>query len=161
MPASSGCELWTQQFEQLRWKVPGIQLGSASPDGAPSGKQWLIDFEKICPQNHADFITLHWYDVTYEAFQAYVLDFAHTFGRPLWVTEYACQNFNGGAQCDWNYVQNEFFEGTTGWMNGRSEVARYAAFGVMQDMQGVNNANQLMGGGGSLTSYGAKYAQSY
>ena len=67
MPASSGCELWTQQFEQLRYKVPGIQLGSASPDGAPSGKQWLLDFEKQCPQNHADFITLHWYDVTYEA----------------------------------------------------------------------------------------------
>lgn len=46
-------------------------------------------------------------------------------------------------------------------MNGRSEVERYAAFGAMQDMQGVNVANQLMSAGGGLTSYGAKFAQSY
>ena len=53
------------------------------------------------------------------------------------------------------------FDGTTKWMNGRSEVERYAAFGAMQDMQGVNTANQLMSAGGGLTSYGAKFAQSY
>lgn len=47
---------------------------------------------------------LHWYDVKAEDFQKYVLDFATTFGKPIWVTEYACQNFNGGAQCSSDYM---------------------------------------------------------
>lgn len=82
MDAQSGCNLWTQNFEQLRTVVPGIQLGSAAPDNSPSGKQWLLvswfapskskvdemrrvdadfralvvsqDFDSLCPDNKPD-----------------------------------------------------------------------------------------------------------
>jgi hypothetical protein len=125
--ATSACQLWREQFAQLRDQ--GIRLGSAAPDSAPSGKQWLIDFNNVCPDAQPDFCSLplsillsptkeaerltqkvvradvlHWYDVKAEDFQKYVLDFATTFGKPIWVTEYACQNFNGGAQCSSDYM---------------------------------------------------------
>lgn len=50
---SSACTLWREQFAQLRNQ--GIRLGSAAPDSAPSGKQWLIDFNKVCPDAQPDF----------------------------------------------------------------------------------------------------------
>jgi hypothetical protein len=42
---------------------------------------------------------VHWYDVTVEGFQQYVEKFHQETGIDIWITEYACQNFNGGAQC--------------------------------------------------------------
>jgi hypothetical protein len=36
------------------------------------------------------------------------------------------QNFNGGAQCNKDFITGEFFEQTTGWMNKNPRVARYS-----------------------------------
>lgn len=139
----------------------GVQTDPLCPSHSPAGKQWLEDFRSQCPQAQPDFYALHWYDVKYEDFQTYVLDFATTFQKPLWVTEYACQNFNGGAQCETEYVRQDFFAGTTEWMNSRPEVARHSAFGAMLDLQGVNTANALMDGNGFLTELGSRYAAAY
>lgn len=46
------------------------------------------------------FLPIHWYDVDIKNFQDYVQNFRDQTGHNIWVTEYACQNFNGGAQCD-------------------------------------------------------------
>ena len=45
------------------------------------------------------FLPLHWYDVSVDGFKQYVQNFHDKTGHNIWVTEYACQNFNGGAQC--------------------------------------------------------------
>lgn len=45
------------------------------------------------------FIPIHWYDVDIENFKSYVENFHTQTNLDIWITEYACQNFNGGAQC--------------------------------------------------------------
>jgi len=45
------------------------------------------------------FIPIHWYDTTPDNFKQYVQNFHQQTGLDIWITEYACQNFNGGAQC--------------------------------------------------------------
>lgn len=46
----------------------------------------------IDPSNNfqVDFVALHWYGTDAQAFIAYVQDFHTTFGKPIWVTEFAC-----------------------------------------------------------------------
>jgi hypothetical protein len=44
-------------------------------------------------------VPIHWYDTTPSNFQSYIENFHQQTGLDIWVTEYACQNFNGGAQC--------------------------------------------------------------
>ena len=55
-------------------------------------------------------------------------DFHQTFGKPLIISEYACQNFNGGAQCTkdetWNLHQT-----MAKWFDETDFVAMYAPFG--------------------------------
>jgi len=113
------------------------------------------------------FIPLHWYDVSADNFIKYVESFHNEFGIDLWITEYACQNFNGGAQCDegqgklfltfmrttliavWNLHQT-----MSAWFDKTDYVKRYSPFGVMQNMQGVNQMNALMNPSGSITPLG-------
>jgi hypothetical protein len=55
-------------------------------------------------------------------------DFHDTFGFPIIVSEYACQNFNNGPQCTkdetWNLHQT-----MAKWFDETSWVAGYAPFG--------------------------------
>jgi len=57
------------------------------------------------------YIPVHWYDVTPENFQQYVENFHSQTGLDIWVTEYACQNFNNGPQCsnDQSELLDSFF----------------------------------------------------
>jgi hypothetical protein len=49
----------------------------------------------------------------------------------IWVTEFACQNFNGGAQCNegevWSFVQQ-----ATAWMDQTEWIGGYAPFGTFR-----------------------------
>jgi len=158
MSPQSGVELWLDIIQPL--KAKGYRLGSPATTSAPSGKQWVQDFLTICNGRcSVDFIALHWYDVGAQNFIDYVTDFHNTFNLNIWVTEFACQNFNGGAQCSdsdvWNFMQT-----TTSWMDSTSWVERYAWFGAMRDMQGVNNLDQIMDpGSGGPNSLGSTYLQ--
>jgi hypothetical protein len=100
------------------------------------------------------FLPLHWYDVSVDGFQKYVQNFHDQTGHNIWITEYACQNFNGGAQCSddqsWNlHVQ------MAAWFDQQDWVERYAPFGAMKNMQGVNQNNALMNPDGSITALGS------
>jgi hypothetical protein len=53
------------------------------------------------------FVPVHWYDTTPENFQAYVQNFHAQTGLDIWITEYACQNFNGGSQC--SNAESEYY----------------------------------------------------
>lgn len=98
-----------------------------------------------------------------------------TFNKPIWVTEFACQNFSGGAQCTWDQVF-DFMRKVTAFMDGASFVQEYFAFGeclciwyvfflsfsrnpvgAMHDMFNVNPDNQLLGGDGKPTDLGRLY----
>jgi len=72
------------------------------------------------------------------AFEAYLESFYAAFQRPLWVTEWACQNNNNAsAQCSEDYIA-QFMNQTQDYMDKSPFVERYAWFGAMENLQGVN-----------------------
>ncbi|KAJ4483820.1 glycosyl hydrolase catalytic core-domain-containing protein [Lentinula aciculospora] len=152
---AQGAELWKTYLEPL--KSQGIRLGSPAPSSAPSGKIWIQDFLTACNGScTVDFIALHWYDINATAFTEYLEDFHNTFQRPLWVTEWACQNYNGGSQCSYDDVVL-FLNATQSYMDSSDFVERYSYFGAMQDLQGVNEDNALMSSMGQITALGKQY----
>ncbi|KAF8609289.1 hypothetical protein BDV93DRAFT_484764 [Ceratobasidium sp. AG-I] len=155
MSPQDGAALWKEKIEPLRQK--GCKLVSPATTSAPSGKKWVQDMLTACNGGCTfDYVGLHWYDVSIDAFKAYVTDFHTTFGKPIIVSEYACQNFNGGAQCTkdetWNLHQT-----MVAWFKQTDWVAMYAPFGFMHEMQGVNDFNQLMASNGNPTDLGYWY----
>lgn len=158
--------IWIEKFLPLR-NNKGIKLGGAAPTSAPDGVEWVKRFHEACVQQghsdwdcSADFAPVHYYDVDVHNFQQYLENFHNQVGKPLWVTEYACQNFNGGAQCDdgaiW-YMHSEM----SVWMDKQDWIHRYAPFGVMQNMQNVNPNNALMSSNGYITPLGNSYAAGF
>ncbi|KAJ6466892.1 glycoside hydrolase [Mycena sanguinolenta] len=150
-----GADMWTSYIEPL--KSQGLRLGSPAPSSAPSGKTWIQDFLTAC--NGActvDFIALHYYDVNATAFAEYLTDFHNTFQRPIWVTEWACQNFNGGPQCTAPEVA-EFLNQTQAFMDAQDWVERYAWFGALRDLQGVNTLDAMLTSSGQITDLGKQY----
>ncbi|KAJ7768289.1 glycosyl hydrolase catalytic core-domain-containing protein [Mycena metata] len=150
-----GADLWTTYIEPLH--AQGLRLGSPAPSSAPSGKTWIQDFLTAC--NGActvDFIALHYYDVNATAFMEYLTDFHNTFQRPIWVTEWACQNFNNGPQCTAAEVA-EFLNTTQSFMDAQDWVERYAWYGVMRDLGGVNPLDAMMTSDGKINDLGKQY----
>ncbi|KIM45991.1 glycoside hydrolase family 128 protein [Hebeloma cylindrosporum] len=147
-------QVWRDNMEPL--KNIGYRLISPAVTSAPAGKTWLKNFINACSGCHVDAIAVHWYGTDPQAFISYVQDFHNTFGKNIWVTEFACQNFSGGSQCDQNQVNN-FMNTVTAWMDSTGYVERYFAFGIMHDMVGVNPLNQLMASNGQPTALGWNY----
>jgi len=155
MDAGSGVAIWNQYIRPLKSK--GTTLISPAPTSDPAGKKWLQDFFSICGGDcDVDIVALHWYDVSGDALIAYLEDMHSTFNKPLWLTEFACQNFNGGAQCSEGDVWG-FQAKVTGFMESTDYVLKYMPFGAMHDMQGVNGLNQLMDGSGGPNALAKAY----
>ncbi|KZP28384.1 glycoside hydrolase family 128 protein [Athelia psychrophila] len=153
-PASAAA-LWQQYIQPL--KNEGYALISPATSSDPNGLPWMQAFLAECGSTCTfDGMAAHYYDVTSAGLIAYINLWYTTFGKPIWLTEFACQNFNGGLQCTQTEVY-EFMYAVTEYMDNTSWVARYCAFGVMTDMQGVNVYNQLMAADGWPTSLGENY----
>jgi hypothetical protein len=157
MDAGSGAQLWQQYIQPL--KSQGYTLISPATSSNPNGLVWMTDFFAACQGCTVDIIAVHWYDVDPQDFINYVTNWYNTFGLPIWVTEFACQNYNGGPQCTQDQVNN-FMSTVTSWMNSTPWVEAYFAFGVMLDMQGVNPDDQLMSPDGTPTQLGYMYINS-
>ncbi|KAH9482862.1 hypothetical protein JR316_0004962 [Psilocybe cubensis] len=150
-----GASLWKQYIEPL--KNNGYTLISPAVTSGSGGIPWLQSFFGACGGGctvHA--MALHWYGTNPQDFIKYVENFHNVFQRDIYVTEFACQNFSGGAQCSQQQVQT-FMDTVTGWMDATSYIKGYMAFGVMHDMSGVNPLNQLMAGNGLPTPLGYDY----
>lgn len=154
MSPQRGAQLWRQYLQPLAHQ--GYQLGSPATTSAPSGMVWMKDFFSACGGCTVNFITIHYYDVSAQGFIDYVTNFHNTFNRPVVPTEYACQNFNGGAQCTRDETWG-FHQRIKGWMDSTSWIPYYFPFGAFRDMQGVNVFNQLMNPDGSPTPLGWSY----
>lgn len=155
-------QYWMNDYLPARTQN-GLRLGHAGTTSAPNGLTWVTDFYNVCTgagnsaaDCSADFVPVHYYDVDVGHFQSYLQNFHQVTGKNLWVTEYACQNFNGGAQCSQDQTW-AFHQQIASWMDGQDWIERYAPFGFMQDLQGVNTLNALMNGGGSITDLGSWY----
>jgi hypothetical protein len=156
IPPQTGVQLWTTFMEPLRAK--GLRLGSPALSSAPAGKTWLQDFFTACNGTcNVDFIALHWYGTDAQAFIAYLEDFHNTFQKPLWVTEWACQNFvDVNAQCSPEGVV-EFLNVTQSFMDATDYVERYSWYGAMENTGDVNPSNALMDTNGRINALGDQY----
>jgi hypothetical protein len=152
---STAAGLWLQYIQPL--KAQGYQLIGPAMSSNPNGVTWTQEFMAACQGCTFDGLAVHWYDVTSELFISYIQLYYQTFNLPLWVTEFACQNYNGGAQCADDYIP-QFMSTVTQYMNSVDWVVWYCAFGAMESMpNGVNPADALMDGNGNPTSLGYQF----
>ncbi|PWO00104.1 hypothetical protein FA09DRAFT_336934 [Tilletiopsis washingtonensis] len=133
-----------------KYQVPlkdnhGYYLMGPSTSSNPNGlNDWYPKFRKACPDvlDKLDAISLHWYDVKLSDFKKYIQDWVDAFDKDVWVTEYACQNFNGGAQCTKDEAW-AFHQGAVEFMDAHPRVVGYSAFSTMQNLQGVAEVNRM------------------
>jgi len=150
MSPQDGANLWMQYIQPL--KNEGYQLITPATTSDPDGMTWMHDFMAACHGCTFDKVAIHWYDTTFEKFQTYLELWHNTFNLPIWVTEFACQNFNGGAQPDSGQIW-EFYTQSIEWLDSTDWVELYAPFGFMDGMSNVNPADSLFSGDG-LSSLG-------
>lgn len=153
----AGADLWKQYIQPL--KSSGYTLVSPAPTNAPSGEKWLQDFLNACSGCTVDHIATHWYGTDAEALIGHLEHYHNLFNRPLWLTEYACQDFSGrNQQCSsdktWSFMQR-----TQSFMDNTNWVFRYAYFGALQHAQlgGVNPVNRLINDDSSPSDLGRAY----
>ncbi|WFD07417.1 hypothetical protein MVES1_002781 [Malassezia vespertilionis] len=143
MSPLEACSLMAQYVVPL--KMHGFHIVSPATTSAPSGTDWMDEFRTTCPGvwSAIDSVALHFYDTSTTKFKKYVNDWHDRYGKPIWVTEYACQNFNGGAQCSTQKTVDFHLE-MGNWFEQQDFVQAYAPFGVMREMQGVSAPNRLI-----------------
>ncbi|EJD07367.1 glycoside hydrolase [Fomitiporia mediterranea MF3/22] len=155
LTVEEGAQLWKTYIEPL--KAQGLRLGTPAPSSAPSGKTWIQGWLSACAGGcNPDFIALHWYDINATQFQLYLEDFHNTFNLPIWVTEWADQNFNNGPQPSSSDVFS-FLNQTQSFMDATEWVERYAWYGVMENLNGVDPDNAMMDSNGKITALGKQY----
>ncbi|KAJ3811815.1 glycosyl hydrolase catalytic core-domain-containing protein [Lentinula lateritia] len=156
--ATAAAGLWIKYMEPL--KALGYQVGSAATSSNPNGMTWTTDFFTACNGGcNPDFVAVHWYDITADGFMSYVEQWYSAFNLPIWVTEFAYQDFNGNDQGDLATIQS-FMGEVTAWMDQQDYVQYYCWFGAMLDMQNVNPLNTLMNPDGSPSDLGEQFLYS-
>jgi len=173
MSPGEAIKLWWQYLEPLGRQ--GYKLISPAPTNGPDGEAWLKQFVNGCKGCKIDGIATHFYGTDAERLIAHIKKYRETFKRQIWLTEFACQNFSGGAQCSKDQVR-AFMKRTTQYMDQQSWVSLYCWFGayffsrsfehvlklflgsLLEDaMYNVNRANQLANGDSTPNALGRLY----
>ncbi|KAF9649636.1 hypothetical protein BDM02DRAFT_3094347 [Thelephora ganbajun] len=140
-------QVWYQCLRPLVEK--GYTLMGPVTTSAPDGYDWMVQFFNQCGGDcHVDEVPIHWYDVRFEDFQVYINKWAG-FGKPLRVTEFACQNFNGGNQPSMDQIW-QFTGQAINYLESDNRILSYAPFGFMDDMYNVTPDDRLF----AFQSYG-------
>lgn len=149
-------DLWMTHLHPLKTEY-GVRLGSPATSSAPSGKNWTQEFLTVCGTDcEVDFIALHYYGTNATDMIAYITDFWTTFQKPIWVTEWACQDFTPkNKQCTqdevWAYMNK-----TQTFMDSAPWLERYAWFGALVDNP-ITSTNDLLTDRGRITTLGQQY----
>ncbi|KAJ8523505.1 hypothetical protein ONZ45_g12 [Pleurotus djamor] len=158
MSPEHGFDLWMKYINPL--KDQGYYLISPACTNAPDGLTWMKTFIGLCNKNsecRIDGVAVHYYGTSSSDFIQHLNTYHDAFGKDVWATEFACQDFSGNnRQCNKGQV-HDFMGAVTGFMDSQSWVKGYFAFGVMHDMVDVNPLNQLMAGDGRPTDLGYQY----
>jgi hypothetical protein len=67
-----------------------------------------------------------------------------------------CQNFNGGPQSSASEIVS-FLNQTQSFMDAQDWVERYAWYGVLRDLGGINTNDAMMDSNGKITQLGKQY----
>ena len=137
---------------------PGLNFcGSASDPSNCSDPSvtdpytWLKQFFAQCPGCEVDYLAIHWYNCDLPSLQAYIegnstLEGFVQFGKPIWLTEFCCDNSNSPAQ------QKTYMQQAIPYLEGNPHVVRYSWFSA------TNIPNALLQSNGALTDLGQTYA---
>lgn len=130
MGVADGVAMWNENIVPLR-DFGYKYFVSPATTSAPNGLDWIMEFlarpDLLMQPN---VIAVHWYDVKLEDFKAYVENFHSKTNKDIWITEFACQNFNGGAQCTDDYIWY-FIKESVKWMDNTGWIGKYAPFGAL------------------------------
>nr|XP_019044710.1 hypothetical protein I302_06623 [Kwoniella bestiolae CBS 10118]OCF23640.1 hypothetical protein I302_06623 [Kwoniella bestiolae CBS 10118] len=85
--------VWREVLEPLRYQ--GYRVGSPAVTSGEAGRKWMRDWYEACMGGcKPDFLALHWYDLVPQNFIEHIQYYHNTYNLPIWVTEYASQNFS-------------------------------------------------------------------
>jgi len=146
--------VWRQFMEPLKYN--GYKLVSPACTNGPNGQTWMNNFMGACGGCQFDAVSTHYYGTSAQGLIDHINTIHDAFGRNIWLTEFACQNFAGGAQCTRDEIFS-FMGAVTAFMDGQGWVEQYFAFGMLYDMFNVNWENQLLGPNGYPTDLGRLY----
>ncbi|WVQ66906.1 uncharacterized protein L199_005097 [Kwoniella botswanensis] len=142
--------------QQWTANVPeGVKIGA--PAVARGGDvKWFTPWVTACGgQCKYDFVPIHFYGVVVEDLFEYIKSFP-TGGKPIWVTEFDCQDFSTGEVCD-EKKQTDFMDRAIAWFKGEGSayVERWAWFGALPKFSETTFG--LLDKGGALNEFGAHY----
>jgi hypothetical protein len=159
IPVTTAVSLWSQFVEPAKSKFH-FRLGSPAMTSAPAGKAWLSEFFRQLGGNASvDFVVVHWYGTDVHQLQSFLADMYSSFGKPLWLTEFAFSQF--GAEPAPTAPQVEaFMRAAIPFLDSCPYVERYAYFGAPTNVGGwVGEANNFSDRGHSITSIGKLYLE--
>ncbi|KAH8113377.1 glycosyl hydrolase catalytic core-domain-containing protein [Phellopilus nigrolimitatus] len=157
MDVGSAVSAWNQYLTPL--VDQGYQLIAPVTSSNPNGKVWMQQFMSQVDTSKIAGMPIHYYGTNAQDMIDYIEDWHSTFNKPIWITEFACQNFNtanenNGQQCSEGQVW-DFYKTIMQYASNTDKVVAAFPFGFMTEMQGVNVLDQLMSGGGSPSALGA------
>jgi RNA polymerase sigma factor (sigma-70 family) len=133
MSPAQALSLWPQLM------ATGMQLGSpaVADDGATPGG-WLDQFMSGARARgyRVNFITLHWYGADFDTaaavsqLESYLQAVYARYHLPIWLTEFALDNFGASPQTPAPQQQAAFVTAATSMLHGLGFVPRYAWFGL-------------------------------
>ncbi|GJE89229.1 glycoside hydrolase family protein [Phanerochaete sordida] len=150
-PAAAAA-LWQQHIQPLAQQ--GIVLGSPAPSSAPAGLTWLQQWFALCSGCTVDFVAMHWTGTSATAFIEDVTEFHDVLQKPIWVTEWACEDDNGGDGCSPENVAS-FMSATQQFMDTTDFVERYAWSGVFG--LGFVTDDSIVDANGNINALGEQY----
>ncbi|KAI0668276.1 glycosyl hydrolase catalytic core-domain-containing protein [Trametes maxima] len=131
----TAASLWVQHIEPKR--SFGYNLASPAVSSRPNGQQWMQNFLQSCSGCSIDYIALHWHDTDVNKLKDYLTQYHNTFGKPILLTEFSFQNFNGGAQP----TQSEVFSNMTAalkFFDANDWILAACPFGFLKGVTGPN-----------------------
>ncbi|WVW86249.1 hypothetical protein I302_108291 [Kwoniella bestiolae CBS 10118] len=147
--ASTLHQQWTAKLPQ------GVKVGA--PAVARGGDvKWFTPWVTACAGNcKYDFVPIHFYGVVVEDLFTYIKSFP-TGGKPIWVTEFDCQDFTTGEICE-PAKQTDFMDRAIAWFKGEGSayVERWAWFGAFPKDAG--KAFGVLDAQGGLSEFGQHY----
>lgn len=160
MTAAAAAALYLSNFTPLRktGQIGYLGTPSITNGGGSAGITWLTEFMSLCSECEIDFVSAHWYGPTMTLFESQMTALNTSFGLPVWVTEFACTNWDVSTNPSASAIST-FMSDSIAWMKTQSFIARYAWFGAMVITDtSLGTANSLVTSDGSaLSSLGSLY----
>jgi len=151
MSPEDGAKLWQQYIQPLRQE--GYKLITPAVSSRPNGKDWMHQFFAACSGCTYDVQAAHYYDTSSAGLITYMTDFHNTFKLDIAITEFADQNFNGGAQSTSSEI-TAFMTEVLQFCCDTPWIHSCFPFGFMNDLQGVNPLDSLMNSDGTPNALG-------